>query len=298
MGPAPLAAETDAPWSGDPAELFRLVHRLHPSQGSRTVLWTSDPELVGAAFTDPPAVSVVDDRPLTWREPSPAAGRAGSVTATYNNNLLTARVPSTRAHEIAVRLVARTVNRSLVEFTQLVAGLQLTVEQIGSDTLFRLRAVPQDRPTDWFAVQNALVQALDASAVFPDAILAEELDKARTPESVGLDLALTGRAINAMRSGTRPTPAELWDEFDAMTLADLRDGTQLVNASSLIGVPPGMAVPTERPLRQPHLTRRSLVRLPVASGTARQVLRANSTTLQKTVKPQRKTSHALAEWPT
>jgi hypothetical protein len=306
MGPAALAAETDEPWSGDPAELERFVRRLDPRQGKRTIVWTTDAELVGAAFTDPPTSSVVDDRPLTWRETTPT-GSAGSVTSTYNNNLLTARVPSNRANEIALRLLARTVHRSLVEFTQLVASLQFTVEQIGTDTLFAVRAVPHDGPTDWFAVGNALLQAVEASAAFPDTILAEEIEKSRSPESIGFDLAPTGRAINAMRSGTRPTPGELWNELDTMTVAELRQGTQLVRTSSLFGVPPGVAAPPERPLWQPpvlppiarpEVTRRSLVRLPAAAGPSRQVVRATSTTLQKTVKPQRKTSHALSAGPT
>jgi hypothetical protein len=304
MGSVALAAETDGLWSGTQEEFQRFMHRLHPGQGRRAIAWTTDRELVAAAFADPPASSIVDDPPLSWREPAPIVSGPGSIAATFQNNLLSGRLPASRTNEVALRLVARTAHRNLVQFTGLIAGLQVTVEQIGVDTLFAIRAVPHEHSTDWLAVRTALLEALDAAATFPDAVLAEEIDGAQQPESIGVDLKPAGRAINALRSGTRPTTAELVDEFDEMTVDALRNGTQLIQAASLLGVPPGDPEPGGRPLWQPsslatvarpYLSRRSLVRLPVVPGTAQQHLRATSATLQQTLKRKKtRTAPALA----
>lgn len=291
MGPVGLAAELEDPWVGSAAQLQDFVRRLDPASGRPMTAWTTDPGLVGVAFQGPPGPSTLAYHPLTWREPSPTATGPGSVTATFDNNVLSARVPTTPGFDVAVRLVARTVHRNLVELTQLVAALRFSAEQVGAETLFAVRAVPNAGETNWAEVRSALLQALDASASFLDVILAEEIDRARTPESIELDLELATQAMSALRSGKQLTRGELMGQLDGLTVPQLRLGIEQLQAASLVGVPEGQDPPSGRPgwqprplppVTRPYVSRRSVVRLPYAGGLVRSDLRATPAILQQT----------------
>lgn len=138
--------------------------------------WASDQTLLGLTFggQDQPPVSTTTapttpqsaaaDRPLRWRDPSPVADGPRSIVGTFGNNLLTVGLREDPVSSLAMRLLARTVRRNLVEFTQLVHGLDLIVEQVGGESLFALRAVPNAEGFDAAKTGHALIEAVEAIA--------------------------------------------------------------------------------------------------------------------------------------
>lgn len=327
MGTPALAAHSEAAWPTDDPRLREFVRSLHPARGRRAVIWVSDPALAGVAFDQPltdqseggerSGGPVPSGPPLEWRTPAPTAAGPGSLVGTYENNVLTARVPASRAQTWANRVLAQTVYRSLVEFSASAAGLDVTAELVGSDQLVAVRAEPHERGFDPAVVRAGLLEALEATAGFPDQVLEQEIARARAPESIEADLQLLGRAIDALRSGTRPSPAEIVAELDALTVADLREGLARLRSSSLLGVsaidPPPVASPAEpaspagptdpadrslflppvlAPVRRPYLGRRGVIPQRTPAGLRRQSVRVTPETLQQTLKPVRGSGQA------
>ena len=300
MGSCAFAAANDDLWSGDPDQLLELIGGLHPSRGTRMVGWTSEPSLLGVfgAATDEPTAEVTSEPradPLRWREPGPVADGPASLGTSVHENLLTARLPASRVNELAVRLLARTVHRRLVLLSRLVSAIELTVEQVGGDLLVAMRVVPGERPYQAAKTRLALDEALQASASWSDAALVDELRRARQAESLNLDLAPLGRAIDAARSGTRPTWSEIVQSYDTMTTDDLRLATTHLHRAALYGVPIEKQAPSDPPLWQPPpvdvlsepcLKRRSVIALPLQGIDGRRPsLRINDSALELTSKP-------------
>ena len=299
MGTTAFAADYERPWSGDPERLRQLLGGLHPGRGAHVVGWASDQSLLGLAFSgvDRPSESTTPESaaangPLRWRDPSPVADGPRSIVGTFGNNLLTVRLREDPVSSLALRLLARTAHRNLVEFTQLVNGLDLTVEQVGGESIFALRAVPNAEGFDAAKTGHALIEAVEAYAGLTDAALADELDRARQPEALNLDLAPGGRAVDAFRSARRPERDEIVGYYESVTVAELRRATDRIRERALFSVhrsddpAPGRPIwqPTPLPeVGKPEWSRRSRVRLPMdgTEGT-RPRISANTSVLDVT----------------
>lgn len=292
MGPGPLAGEITDPWVGPPEELHRFVESLDPGRGRRTVAWTTEPGLVGVIAGRPE--SPVDQPALTWREPSPTTDGPAAIVPTFDDNLLTSRTPTGWAGDLALRVLVRTLHRTLVRMTGLVAGVQVVVEPIGLHTLLAVRAVAHERSFDVAAVQQNVQEALAACAALDDRVLEQELEQALTPESLDRDLGLGGRAVDALRTGARPTTAELVAGLEAVTVPDLRQALSSVLGAVLVGRPAAAGAQPGLPLVQPpplppvgrgSLRRRAMVPRTRPSGPVRQRLQVIPTVLQQTLTP-------------
>lgn len=309
VGPTAFAAEYARPWSDDPQRLRQLLGDLHPGRGAHVVGWASDQRLLGLAFggADPALAtpeSATANHPLRWRDPSPVAHGPRSVVGTFHNNLLTVRLREDPVSSLALRLLARTVRRNLVEFTQLVHGLDLIVEQVGGESLFALRAVPNEQGYDTATTGHALLEAIDAYAGLTDSVLAEELDRAQQSEAVNLDLAPGGRAVEAFRSARRHERDEIVGFYEAVTVTDLRRAADRIREQALFSVrrpddpAPGRPIWRPAPLPEvgaPEWSRRSRVRLPMdGAEKARPRISANASALEVTATPRRSTATSTA----
>ena len=268
MGTVALVAEEMISWSGESERLRAMVAGLHPSRGSRTVAWTSEPSLIGSAFAeraDSPTTAPADSptttsadaladrtaQPFRWRDPDPVADGPASVAGHVFNNLFTLRVPANRANDLALRLLTRTVRRSLVELTRLAGALDLTIEQVGADLLFAVRAVPGQQRYQPSRTRRALDEALAVYDASTDAALAEELRRAQQADALAGDLAPFARALDAHRSGTHPTWTDIVESFQRLTTDDLRRAITQVRRSMLFGVPSDDPNAPPPPLWQP-----------------------------------------------
>lgn len=294
MGPGVLATEIEDPWRGRPQRLHEFVRTLHPGQGRQAVAWTTDPDLVGAVFTQGPGPRSAPEPVVTWCDPAPTASGHACISATFDNNLLSVRLPTSYADDLAMRLVGRTLHRNLVPFAQVVADLQFVWEPIGSDMLFAVRATPYERTFDPAAVHQAMIQALEASVSYADPVLEEELARAISPDSLDHDLRPAGRALDALRSGTRVTSGELLAGLSGLHPGDIRDGLERVHRGLLLGMPQGVIrTPNRRlirpavlpPLPKPYLHRRAVVPFRSSTGFNRQYVRATTASVEQTVKP-------------
>ncbi len=291
VGPVSLAAENVDPWIGDHARFVDFVRSLHPASGRTLVAWTDVPELVGAVFADPVAQPALAVRPLAWRDPAPNQA-AGSVPASYANNLITVRMPSGRLTDLALTILGQTVHRSLVVLTQLVASLEVSWDAVDTDELYAIRAVPHERTTDWVEVRGALVQALDAIADTLDPVLGEQLSAARGSSTGKNPVA---RAVEVLRTGGRPTEFGQDASLETATIDDLRRTLQKVQASTLVSLPTTELAPAGRPLfvpsapapvGRPTVSRRSMVHVWLRGILDRQRIRADASTLQQILEPK------------
>ena len=290
VGPVSLAAETDEPWLGDPAQVADHLRSLHPGAGRRVVGWSTLPALVGTVLADPVPFPDRPIAPLRWREPAPCLV-AGAVRASHTNNLLTARVASSALTDAALHLLGRTVRRSLVELTRQVRGLQVTWDVVDDHEYYALRALPLGGVTDWVAVRASLFEALDATADAPEQLLADLLETARRTTR---EHALLPQARRTLRTGVRGPGPSSAEELAAATVDDLRAAVRAVLAATLVSVPAGELPPPGRPLFEPPspvvahptVTRRSRVPVWLRGIPDRQRVRADAGALAQTLTPK------------
>ena len=303
MGTAAFAAEYAQPWDGDPDRLRQLLRGLHPRHDRSIVGWTTDAELLGLTFGEPPALtglltmgSPSDAPALRWRDPSPVADGSRSVVGTFHNNLLVVRVPAQPIDALALRLLSRTISRNLGDFHSLIRGLDLIGERVNRDLLFAARAVPFEQGYDPAQTSRALDEAMAAYAGLSDATLLDDLAAARDLDALNLDLAPGSRAVDAHCSGRRLTRDELVGTFDGATVAELRHAIGRVRRGALFGVQGTHHVAEGRPIWQPppvpaptdpSWNRRSLVRLAMdGTDQVRPRITADSAVLEVTGPPK------------
>ena len=243
MGPVAWAAETAPVWSGDPEEARRLLTRSQPAREGRTVGWVTDPTVL-PQHGDSPSTGSGRESVLRWREPSPVAAGPGAVVNTWANNLLSGRIGAGAVDLLALRLLARTLHRDLVEFRSLVGQLEISYEQVDADALFAVRALPGPAGFDAAATRAALLEALQTFAGLAEVTLADELTRARQAEALNVELAPGSRAIDAFRSGTRPGWSEVVAGYDALTVDDLRAACLRLLDHTLTGVADETTGPT------------------------------------------------------
>lgn len=309
MGPAVFATEYERPWSGDPQRLRQLLGDLHPGRGAHVVGWTSDQSLLGLVFrgADPALTtpeSAAANHPLRWRDPSPVADGPRSVVGTFHNNLLTVRLREDPVSSLALRLLARTVRRNLVEFTQLVRGLDLIVEQVGGESLFALRAVPNEQGYD---TGRPATPCSRRSTPTPDSPILCSPRSWTGPGSPRHATSISRRAVVRWRpsaalgdpSGTRSSastkrsPSPICDGPPTAS-ANRRCSASAARTTRRRADRSGDRLRSPRWVA-PEWSRRSRVRLPMdGAEKARPRISANASALEVTATPRRSTATSTA----
>lgn len=243
VGPASLSARLNPAWDGSEQLLRDAIGAMSPGRGAPAVGFATELELVGgvrgAGGSLPPR------SPLRWRDVGPA-----SVRGTYANNLLSARVPDGAAGMAGMQLLARTVDRGVVQMAGAAPGLTVTASSVDGNRLLLVRAQAGSEGYDPKRGRVPLTQALDAFGGLADSTVAEEVERhraatrAQPPTAVGL-------AAQRLSTGVRSDQDQRIAEAERLTVADVRAAVAEIHDHLLLGIGADEDPPDGFPLHDP-----------------------------------------------